>query len=151
MGYDSESFFVTSLDNRIEPHDARMKRLGINEEFIDRLVNEFYSRIRTDNRLGPIFDSEIQDWEPHLAKMKRFWSSIILLTGSYSGNPIPAHQKLEGITSNDFTLWLALFEMAVRDVSGNEEVVGIFADRARRIAQRLASTMTLESSNNAFI
>ena len=38
------------------------------------LVDTFYTRVRADELLGPIFDERIQDrWERHLDLMYRFW------------------------------------------------------------------------------
>jgi hypothetical protein len=39
-------------------------RTGIDESMIERLINSFYARIRTDQVLGPIFAACIQDWPP---------------------------------------------------------------------------------------
>ena len=56
---------------------------GIDEAMIHRLVHGFYDRIRVDPELGPIFAREIDDWDPHLAKMCDFWSSVVLMTKRY--------------------------------------------------------------------
>ena len=47
---------------------------GINEAMIDRLVEAFYARVRDDALVGPIFAERVEDWAPHLARMKLFWS-----------------------------------------------------------------------------
>lgn len=121
-----------------------MEALGISEEFISTLVETFYTRVRAHPDLGPIFAREIGDhWDPHLAKMKRFWSSIILRTNTYDGRPMPAHIKLEGVSQNNFTQWLHLFWSTLSDLSPNPEVVQIFHSRAETIAARLSSMMNL--------
>jgi len=49
----------------------------ITEDSIAELVDSFYSRIRDDRLLGPIFANAIgSDWGAHLDRMKRFWSSV---------------------------------------------------------------------------
>jgi Truncated hemoglobins len=53
---------------------------GIDEAMIERLVREFYVRVRDDAVLGPVFAAKIDDWEPHLQKMFAFWSSVALMS-----------------------------------------------------------------------
>lgn len=109
---------------------------GVDEAMIKTLVDEFYARIRADDVLGPIFTREISDWEPHLAKMYNFWSSVVLMTKRYDGRPVPAHVKIEGLDHPHFEHWLALFEKTARDVCP-PEAAALFIDRANRIAQSL--------------
>lgn len=112
---------------------------GIDEPLIEAVVRGFYGRIRADARLGPIFANEIgHDWEPHLAKMMDFWSSLLLLTGRYGGRPMPVHARLEGwngkgLEAGDFQHWLALFEATLAELC-TAEAKALFMERARRIA-----------------
>ena len=109
---------------------------GIDEDMIRRVVHAFYARIRADEILGPIFTAHISDWEPHLAKMCSFWSSVLLMTRSYDGRPVPAHLKIEGLGADHFQHWLGLF----REVASAEcppPAAALFIDRAERIAQSL--------------
>jgi hypothetical protein len=40
------------------------------------MIDRFYGAIRDDRLLGPVFAAAIgEEWTPHLAKMKAFWSS----------------------------------------------------------------------------
>ena len=59
------------------------ERTGITEAMIERLVHAFYTKVRADEVLGPVFDARIRDWEPHLSRMCAFWSSVALMTGRY--------------------------------------------------------------------
>jgi hemoglobin len=55
---------------------------SIREEQIAVLVDTFYARGRQDETLGPIFERVVGDaWEPHLEKMRAFWSSLTLASG----------------------------------------------------------------------
>lgn len=109
---------------------------GVDEALIRTLVDTFYARIRADATLGPIFAHEIADWEPHLAKMYDFWSSVILMTKRYDGRPVPTHVKIEGLDHQHFEHWLKLFEQTARDVCP-PAAADLFIDRANRIAQSL--------------
>ena len=44
------------------------ENLGTVDEIRD-FVYRFYDRVRDDEQLGPIFNSHIQNWDTHLAKM----------------------------------------------------------------------------------
>ena len=113
----------------------------VDRAFISALVRDFYTRVRADSRLGPIFASEIRgDWEPHLEKMTDFWCSVILKNGAYSGRPVPAHLKLKQVREEDFELWLGHFRKTAAERCP-PDVAAIFVDRAERIARSLKLAM----------
>lgn len=68
------------------------------EAAIVRLVDAFYGKMKGNPALGPIFDEAIgaEGWPMHLAKMYAFWSSVMLATGRYKGNPMAAHRAVQG-------------------------------------------------------
>jgi hemoglobin len=109
---------------------------GVTEDMVRALVHGFYDRVRIDPVLGPIFEREIEDWAPHLAKMCDFWSSVVLMTRRYDGRPVPAHIKIAGLDHPHFALWLELFGRTARDLCP-PAAAAIFIDRAERIAQSL--------------
>ncbi|MBZ9846872.1 group III truncated hemoglobin [Mesorhizobium sp. CA14] len=130
------------LLDRVRPSPEQpLARPGVDRTSIGALVREFYSRVRKNERLGPIFAREITgDWEPHLEKMTDFWCSVILKSGDYHGRPVPAHLKLEDVTEADFEIWLALF----RDTAAElfvPETAAVFIERAERIAASLKLAM----------
>ncbi|MBX3497239.1 MAG: group III truncated hemoglobin [Parvibaculum sp.] len=107
------------------------------EAEIERLVRAFYTRIRADAVLGPIFDGVIGDnWEPHLLKMIDFWSSVMLTTGRYKGQPMRAHLKLKQVTPKHFDRWLMLFRETAEQVCA-PEAAERFIEKAGRIAESL--------------
>jgi len=108
---------------------------GITEAMIERLVHAFYDKVRTDQVLGPVFAARIRDWQPHLAQMCEFWSSVALMTGRYHGTPMVKHMPLP-VDAGHFDRWLALFEQTAREVCP-PEAAAHFLDRARRIAASL--------------
>ena len=117
-------------------HDyvADAARLGVDELMIDRLVRHFYAAVRRDADLGPIFEARIKDWEPHLTRMIDFWSSVMLRTGRYHGQPMPMHARLP-VGGEHFDRWLELFGVSAQRVCG--PAAALFIDRASRIAQSL--------------
>lgn len=91
---------------------------------IEKLVNAFYDRVRTDDLLGFIFDKVAQtNWSTHLPKMYAFWETVIFRSGGYTGNPLAAHAKLTPLTEMgrpQFDRWLALFRTTVDDLFAGE-------------------------------
>jgi hemoglobin len=110
----------------------------VTEETIKALVDEFYARVRRDPALGPVFGRAIADdaWAAHLEKMYAFWSSVMLTSGRYKGNPLGAHRKVAGIAPPLFGDWLDLFEATAADLFV-PEIAHRFAHAARRIAESL--------------
>lgn len=108
---------------------------GITEAMIERLVRGFYAKVRTDALLAPIFEARIRHWEPHLAQMCAFWSSVALMSGRYHGAPRVKHLPLP-IDAAHFDRWLALFEETAREIC-LPEAAAHFVERARRIAESL--------------
>ena len=114
---------------------------GVDRASIGALVRAFYSRLRENQQLGPIFAREITgDWEPHLEKMTDFWCSVILKTGDYHGRPVPAHLKLNDVTEADFDIWLRIFAETAAALFA-PQTAAVFVDRAERIAKSLKLAM----------
>ena len=125
-----------------ENYRRQAKSYGIDAEFVSQMVDGFYTKVRNDAELGPIFDAVIQDqWEPHLVKMKQFWRAIALKTGEYEGRPMPAHLKLKNVTKTHFARWLQLFDENLDEVAPTPEAKAFFQDRARNIARSLMMGM----------
>lgn len=119
-------------------------QVGIDEAMVHKMVHSFYARIREDEVLGPIFNDAIQNrWDHHLANMVDFWSSVVLMTGRYSGRPMAAHllldakrgeQQMPRLDQPHFDRWLALFRATAADVCP-PQAAALFVNRAEKIAQ----------------
>ncbi len=109
----------------------------VTEDSISDMVDTFYSRVRQDELLGPIFAGAIgNNWGPHLEKMKAFWSSVLLASRAYKGNPMIAHLNLPRLRQNHFEHWLQLWgETAALLCS--EELGSLFLQKAEMIGARL--------------
>lgn len=108
---------------------------GLDDAMLCALVHGFYSKVRADPVLGPIFASRITDWKPHLERMVSFWSSVALMTGRYHGRPAPAHTSLP-INAAHFDRWLQLFRLTAQEVCTPEGAAHVIL-RAERIARSL--------------
>jgi hemoglobin len=77
---------------------------------IPPLLADFYRRVRADALLGPVFGDAVADWPDHLARLADFWSSVMLTSGRYKGQPVAAHVRhLDRITPPMFDRWLAIW------------------------------------------
>lgn len=114
----------------------------ITEELITELVDTFYGRVRQDPVLGPIFLARLgEDWGPHLASLRDFWSSVTLMSGRYRGKPHAVHMSL-GLEPAHFERWLSLFEATVGELCTGPAAF-LFVDRARRIADSLQISLNI--------
>lgn len=109
----------------------------IDEAGLEQLVRAFYARVREDAELGPIFNGAIADWPEHLDKLTAFWSSVMLTSGRYKGQPVPAHLKhRDRITPALFQRWLDLWGETARGLMTPNAAAALEA-RAARIAESL--------------
>jgi hemoglobin len=109
----------------------------INEIALERLVATFYARVRTDAELGPIFNDAVENWPEHLEKLAAFWSSVMLGSGRYKGQPVPAHAKhRDRITPALFERWLAIWKQVTTDLMAADVAAALQA-KAARIAESL--------------
>lgn len=122
----------------------------ISRDDIRTLVTTFYTRVRLHPRLGPIFHGKIgehdDDWLPHLAKIEDFWANVVRHERVYSGNPMQVHMSISDIKTEDFEVWLDLFEQAARETLPTHKA-SIFNQSARRIGRSLA--MGVERARNS--
>ena len=103
------------------------------EADIKKLVDSFYDKVNQDALLSPIFNDHAKvNWEKHLPIMYQFWSSILLGTYSYTGQPFPKHAFLP-INPTHFAQWLQLFYETV-----TENFQGPVADEAKLRAANIA-------------
>jgi len=113
----------------------------IDEQGLGRLIAVFYARVRDDAELGPIFNDAIGDWPEHLDKLTAFWSSVMLTSGRYKGNPVAAHLKHGArIEPALFERWLALWARTTAEVMPPEAAAELQA-KAARIAESLQLAM----------
>lgn len=109
----------------------------IDEAALGRLIPLFYQRVRDDAALGPIFDEAVADWPEHLDKLVAFWSSVMLTSGRYKGNPVAAHAAHRTrITPELFDRWLALWAETTDAVMAPPAAAALQA-KAARIAESL--------------
>lgn len=75
-------------------------------------VDAFYHKVKVDNLLGPVFNAVIQDWNPHLEKMYKFWNAALFGVPGFKGNPFARHAPLP-ISGPHFERWMDLFTLTI--------------------------------------
>lgn len=103
------------------------------EAEVEQLVRRFYARVRADALLGPIFESHVHDWEPHITQLVDFWSAMLRGTRRFAGAPMPKHLALPGLEWPLFERWLGLFTQTTAEL-GNPAMQQLTDASAQRVA-----------------
>jgi hemoglobin len=82
-----------------------------------------------------VYNNAIDDWDQHLRTLNAFWSSVVLTSGRYNGNPMAAHLKLP-IEPMFFERWLALGRETAAELFA-PDLAAQFRAKAERIAESL--------------
>jgi truncated hemoglobin YjbI/tellurite resistance-related uncharacterized protein len=115
----------------IQPNDA------ITDPALAGLVDDFYGRVRKDALIGPLFNDAVADWPHHLERLTDFWSSVMLTSGRYKGNPVAKHLKhVARITTPMFARWLELWRETTSERLPPAAAAQL-QDKAERIAESL--------------
>ncbi len=119
------------------PHpDAPGLPVGIDESLVRLVVETFYTKVRRDPVLGPIFEEAVSDWPDHFDRLSAFWSSLTLMTGRYKGDPFEVHLKLPALGPDHFRIWLGLFDQTLAELCTPAQAE-VFRVRAERVAESL--------------
>lgn len=95
----------------------REARKALTEDGIRTMVEAFYGRVREDALLGPVFEGRLSgEWPEHLDRMVDFWSSVLLASGRYRGDPRARHHAIPEMRPAHFDRWLELFEEVLTEV-----------------------------------
>lgn len=113
----------------------------LDEAQLTGLVGQFYAAVRADELLGPVFNGAIADWPEHLQRLAAFWSSVMLSSGRYKGQPLPAHLRHQDeITPAMFRRWLSLWQACAERCLAPAPAAAVVA-KAHRIAESLQMTL----------
>lgn len=138
----------------------------LDREALSLLVHTFYERVRDDAMLQPIFDLKIAPdaWPRHLERMTDFWSSVLLGSQTYVGQPMAKHAALVDAVPDFgapyFKRWLELFETTTRGLFAPhlaDEVMlrarnmgaGLLRAVKRQSSYSVLDSNTLESSSQS--
>ncbi|MEH6522200.1 group III truncated hemoglobin [Sulfitobacter sp.] len=85
-------------------------RIAVSPEQINVVVAAFYTRVRSNPSLGPVFAQHVHDWPTHEEKIAGFWRNALLYERSYDGNPMQKHQQAGDVHARHFPIWLEIFD-----------------------------------------
>ncbi len=113
-------------------------------EDIFNLVSQFYSKIRKENIIGPIFNQVISNWDEHFNILTDFWETNLLFVSNYKRNPIQIHQKVDAtfhgnITEKHFGIWLNLWFATIDELYYGEK-----AQTAKRRARKMSTHLYIK-------
>lgn len=131
---------MLSPESYLRTQALRAVPAEITPEAIALLVRAFYHDVQLDPLLGPVFAARVQDWDQHIARLSAFWSSVLLMSGSYSGNPRALHAPLP-IGRMHFARWLQVFTATAYVVFSSAGAAWI-VERAHRIGEALSANRT---------
>ncbi len=112
-----------------------------NRNDISILVHKFYSKVREDLLLGPIFNAHIaeNDWPKHLIKLTDFWETNLFGIAKFNGNPSKKHIEVDKnlghtLEQKHFGRWLQLWLETI-----DELFEGQLATKAKQFARKMAT------------
>ena len=108
---------------------------NVTEPAILDLVHRFYGKARRDPLIGPVFNAAVADWDEHFEKLRDFWSSVMLTSGRYKGNPMAVHMR-QPIEPHFFDRWQALWRETAAELFA-APVAAQFVAKAERIGESL--------------
>ena len=105
------------------------------KEDIKVFVDAFYSKVRKDMLIGPVFAAKIPDdnWGPHLERMYSFWNTVLFAHRDYRGNPFSKHASLP-IQKQHFERWISLLNETI-----DEYFEGDKADEVKMRANKMGA------------
>jgi hemoglobin len=113
-----------------------MPDLGF-ESAMPEVLRTFYGRVREDDLLGPIFNAAVHDWGEHLGRIGDFWSSVMLGSGRYKGDPVGKHlPHAAHLDRTRFERWLQIWGETTSEMLPHARAEALQA-KARRIAESL--------------
>lgn len=111
----------------------------IEDAWLRPLVERFYTRVRADPLLAPVFAEAVLDWTDHHRRLTDFWSSVMLTTGRYKGNPVTLHLRhADALTPERFDRWLELWRQ-----TSDEMLPPAAASAVQAKAERIAESLLL--------
>lgn len=88
------------------------QRIG-GREGIFNLLRHFYADVRQDPLIGPIFNTQIDDWKHHLQIIASFWETLTGGPRTYA-RPLPKKHLPLQLREEHFERWLFLWQANCR-------------------------------------
>lgn len=113
---------------------------------IEKLIIDFYEKVKLDTTIGFIFTGVVPiNWAHHIPLIVDFWESILMDNPLYKKNAMEVHYDLNKkvtLQKKHFNSWLNLFTSTV-----DELFEGKIATVAKTRAKSIADVMLFKMSN----
>ena len=123
-----------------------MKRDITSRADIEKLIIDFYEKVKLDKTIGFIFTEVVPiNWAHHIPVIVDFWESILLDNPVYKKNAMEVHYDLNKkvpLQKEHFDSWLHLFISTV-----DELFEGKIAALAKTRAKSIGHLMLFKMSN----
>lgn len=101
------------------------------------IIDQFYTKALVDPEISYLFKEVVQlSWDKHIPLINAFWTSILLGSGDYKGNPMVVHMELnkkKPLTRAHFERWISLWTQTVEGLYAGPKATEAIS-RARSIA-----------------
>ncbi len=113
---------------------------------IEKMVLQFYEKVKADETIGFIFTDVVHmNWEKHIPVIVDFWETILLDNPVYTKNAMEVHYDLNKkipLQKEHFSSWVHLFTTTVDDL-----FEGKIAALAKTRAKSIAAVMLFKMEN----
>jgi hemoglobin len=127
--------------------DQRSHIPGLTEPLLRAVIQTFYTRLKQDDLLGPVFTQAIgDDWTKHIQRITLFWLRVAGIRRGYRGGDfIPAHLRHLDIRADQLPRWLKLFSETCRELC--PPTVAAFLIE---VAEKMAENLEISFDKRAF-
>ena len=143
---------------KFDKSDRVMNKIESRQE-ISILVNTFYTKIRNNETLGPIFNNRIpaDKWPEHIDKLTDFWETNLFGIAKFKGSPTRKHIEVDEslhntIDQSHFAKWLKIWLETIDELYEGD-IAFIAKNAARKMAtgQYIAIWKSRQNENNNLI
>ncbi|MBL0145469.1 MAG: group III truncated hemoglobin [Chitinophagaceae bacterium] len=116
-------------------------------EDIEKLITQFYSKVRADEKISFLFKDI--NWQHHIPVIVDFWETILLDNPIYKKNAMEVHydvNKKTPLIKDYFESWIALFLLSVDELFEGKNAT-LAKTRAKSIADVMFFKMSTSHAN----
>jgi hemoglobin len=121
---------------------------------IEKLIINFYEKVKQDKTIGFIFNDVVKmDWLHHIPVIVDFWETILLDNPVYKKNAMEVHYDLNKkvpLQKEHFESWLHLFTTTVDELFEGK-IATLAKTRATGIGNVMLHKMNTANNNHSII
>jgi hemoglobin len=131
------------------PTQVPLAVAGVERERVREFVATFYTEVRKDDLVGPVFERIVaeHDWPDHIEKITDFWMAVAFGGAAFRGDAMRKHARIRDIDPQHFERWLAVFHR-VTDDFWPPHIASLLQCRAQQIAKGLLAGVDAAREKN---